>query len=131
MSAQRLCKTLLCLCTCFTLVVERRVICLKSFPLLLYAGSPCPPAVPAGRITVAGRSQMEGIQVSGGQPPNRGTRKYLFPGWEQRDSSSFLCQLVEHTKLLQFSFPVFPFVTNLLSIARKKLCRDHLLTLSF
>lgn len=126
-----LCKARLCLCTGFILVAERRVICIKPFPLLPYSEPPCPPAMSDGRITVPGRCQMKGIQASCGQPPNRGTRKYLFPGWEQRGSSPFLCQLVEHTQLLQFSFRDFPFVTNLLSIARKKLYRDHLLTLSY
>jgi len=78
------------------------VVCLKSFALLLYSESSCPSAMSDGKITVPGHYQMKGIQRSFGQSPNRGTMKYLFPGWEQRDSSSFFCQLVEHTKLLQF-----------------------------
>lgn len=81
-----------------------------------------------GKITVPDHYQMKGIQTSCGQSPNRGTMKYLFPGWEQRDSSSFFCQLVEHAKLLQSGFSVFSFVTNLLSIARKVCWRAQLLS---
>lgn len=121
-----LCKTFLCLCTCFIVVVERMVVCLKSFPLLPYSASSCPSAMSDGKITVPGHYQMKGIQTSFGQSPNRGTMKYLFPGWEQRESSSFFCQLMEHTKLLQFRFSVFSFVPNLLSIARKKLAREFI-----
>lgn len=120
------CAGRFCLCTCFIVVVERTVVCLKSFPLLLYSEPSCPSAMSDGKISVPGHYQMKGIQTSCGQLPSRGTMKDLFPGWEQRDSSSFLCQLVEHTKLLQFKVSVFSFVTNLLSIARKKFAREFI-----
>lgn len=121
-----------CLSTCLIVVAERMVVCLKSFPLLLYSESSCPSAMSDGKISVPGHYQMKGIQTSCGQLPSRGTMKYLFSGWEQRDSSSFLCQLEKHAKLLQFKFCAFSFVTNLLSIARKKLAREFIyMTLSF
>lgn len=100
--------------------------CLKSFPLLPYSEPSCPSAMSDGKISVPGPYQMKGIQAGCGHLPSRGTMKYLFSGWEQRDSSSFLCQLEKHTKLLKFKFCAFSFVTNLLSIARMKLAREFI-----
>lgn len=126
------CAGCFCLWAWPIVAVERMVVCLKSFPLLLYSEPSCPSAMSDGKISAPGHYQMRGIQTSCGQLPSRGTMKYLFSGWEGRDSSSSLCQLEKHTKLLQFKFCVFSFVTNLLSTARKKLPREFIyMTVSF
>lgn len=54
-----LCKTFPCLCTYFIVAVERMAVCLKSFPLLLYSESSCPPAMSDGKITVPGHYPNE------------------------------------------------------------------------